>query len=233
MKISCPECDTKFAVNADAIGESGRKVKCVNCGKVWFQEPFEEDIVKNDVDNFESNNDITSQSEIDDDEDLAAYLPKDEDEDEEDFQFIKPVPWFYVASASILLILCLVTGMIAYRENFPALKDIYKKIGIIDNKTVVFSDVVISQRREGNKLVVTIDGVLVNKSSKKQKVPPIRINTYTKGNHLIDSVFDDGGEVSYLKPNERFPFSINRREVSGNANRMTVDMGDSWELYFR
>lgn len=35
MKIACPNCDTKYALNADALGTHGRKMKCAKCAHVW------------------------------------------------------------------------------------------------------------------------------------------------------------------------------------------------------
>ncbi|MFD2204427.1 zinc-ribbon domain-containing protein [Kiloniella antarctica] len=39
MIISCPECSGKFRVAAEALGESGRKVRCKSCRHTWFQTP--------------------------------------------------------------------------------------------------------------------------------------------------------------------------------------------------
>jgi len=37
MYIACPECDTKFIVQAAEIGDFGRKVKCSKCAHIWHQ----------------------------------------------------------------------------------------------------------------------------------------------------------------------------------------------------
>lgn len=39
MILTCPSCDSKFRVKDDAIGESGRKVKCRKCAHVWHAMP--------------------------------------------------------------------------------------------------------------------------------------------------------------------------------------------------
>lgn len=39
MIISCPECETKFAVADAVLGERGRKVRCFKCGYAWHQMP--------------------------------------------------------------------------------------------------------------------------------------------------------------------------------------------------
>ncbi|WP_421782942.1 zinc-ribbon domain-containing protein [Kiloniella litopenaei] len=39
MIVSCPECSSKFRIASDALGDSGRKVRCSSCRHTWFQEP--------------------------------------------------------------------------------------------------------------------------------------------------------------------------------------------------
>ncbi|WP_420725550.1 MJ0042-type zinc finger domain-containing protein [Hwanghaeella sp. LZ110] len=39
MILTCPNCSTKFRVKDDAIGPTGRKVKCRNCANVWHAMP--------------------------------------------------------------------------------------------------------------------------------------------------------------------------------------------------
>ena len=42
MIVSCPACQTRFNVDASALSDLGRKVRCSNCGKIWHQMPFDE-----------------------------------------------------------------------------------------------------------------------------------------------------------------------------------------------
>ncbi|WP_085900969.1 zinc-ribbon domain-containing protein [Kiloniella majae] len=39
MIVSCPECSSKFRIAPEALGDSGRKVRCSSCRHTWFQEP--------------------------------------------------------------------------------------------------------------------------------------------------------------------------------------------------
>ena len=37
MIITCSNCNTKYTINKNALGNSGKKVKCSNCNHEWFQ----------------------------------------------------------------------------------------------------------------------------------------------------------------------------------------------------
>ncbi|HEC91148.1 MAG TPA: DUF3426 domain-containing protein [Alphaproteobacteria bacterium] len=39
MIISCPQCNTRYSVDGNAIGQSGRMVGCSRCGNQWHQVP--------------------------------------------------------------------------------------------------------------------------------------------------------------------------------------------------
>ncbi len=39
MILGCPECNTRFAIDAQALRPDGRKVKCGKCDHVWYEEP--------------------------------------------------------------------------------------------------------------------------------------------------------------------------------------------------
>ncbi|WP_203294989.1 MJ0042-type zinc finger domain-containing protein [Maricaulis parjimensis] len=36
--LSCPSCSTRYRANSDAIGATGRRVRCASCGHVWTAE---------------------------------------------------------------------------------------------------------------------------------------------------------------------------------------------------
>lgn len=37
MILSCPDCSTRFAIDADKLRPDGRRVKCGKCAHVWFE----------------------------------------------------------------------------------------------------------------------------------------------------------------------------------------------------
>ena len=39
MRLTCPNCDAQYEIEASLIPPTGRDVQCSNCGKTWFQPP--------------------------------------------------------------------------------------------------------------------------------------------------------------------------------------------------
>lgn len=39
MRLICPSCSSEYEVDAAAMGERGRMVRCASCGAEWFQNP--------------------------------------------------------------------------------------------------------------------------------------------------------------------------------------------------
>ena len=39
MQLVCPKCQSSYSVADNALGESGRSVRCVRCKHVWFAKP--------------------------------------------------------------------------------------------------------------------------------------------------------------------------------------------------
>ena len=44
MRLTCPSCASEYDVDAAAIGDLGRMVRCANCEAEWFQAPAASDM---------------------------------------------------------------------------------------------------------------------------------------------------------------------------------------------
>lgn len=50
MLISCPACGTNFSIPDNALGATGRKLKCAKCAHKWFQAPLPDEEDDTDLD---------------------------------------------------------------------------------------------------------------------------------------------------------------------------------------
>lgn len=102
MIIVCPECNARYLLSGSSIGETGREVRCANCGHQWFQEPKRQEydntpsIFQETDEDFEAVTDIGDED-TDDDFEIPSIEDKEEpslhqNEPEEEFEVKKPLP---------------------------------------------------------------------------------------------------------------------------------------------
>lgn len=96
MIITCPECETRFMISDQALGEDGRTVRCSKCAHTWHQSPEniedsgdlvdveEGGVLSEEVDEYEGLHE-------DDDGDDGQFPMPSDDVDEEP-QFEVPIP---------------------------------------------------------------------------------------------------------------------------------------------
>jgi predicted Zn finger-like uncharacterized protein len=97
MIITCPECETRFMISDQALGEDGRTVRCSKCAHTWHQSPEniedsgdlvdveENDVLSEDLEEYEGQHD-------EEDDDGQFPMPSDEEEGEDEPKFEVPIP---------------------------------------------------------------------------------------------------------------------------------------------
>lgn len=96
MIITCPECETRFMISDQALGDEGRTVRCSKCAHTWFQSPDdvedsgdlvdveEGDVLSEEMDGYEDS--------VEDDENDDGQFPIPSDEMDEEPEFEVPIP---------------------------------------------------------------------------------------------------------------------------------------------
>ena len=97
MIITCPECETRFMISDQALGEDGRTVRCSKCAHTWHQSPEdiedsgdlvdveENDVLSEDMEEYEGQHD-------EEEDDGQFPMPSDEEEGADEPKFEVPIP---------------------------------------------------------------------------------------------------------------------------------------------
>lgn len=82
MILTCPSCSSRFMVDAAALGDEGRTVRCASCKHEWFAVPDDERA--GHVEEFDEIEDVHFTEEEDDETSLEDDVFQEIDEDHED-----------------------------------------------------------------------------------------------------------------------------------------------------
>lgn len=173
MYIACPECDTKFVVTPEQIGNHGRKVKCSKCSHIWHQK------LNNPVRVEPTILTPTETTPLGNGVNLPALLP------------VKIQPYLYALPMVMIgLIIFMLIMVFPNNLGFDSL---------LNNKTLSIRDIKIDNQTELDK--ITVSYKILNSSLKNQKMPLVRIRLFDKSNRVIKSLIDDHTEIN-MSPNQ-------------------------------
>lgn len=189
MYITCPECETRFAVTAEEIGKNGRKVKCSKCFNIWHQEPFRQARIEPKIELLS-----TKTPPLGNGINLPVLLP------------IK-VPAHLLYGLPILLISMIIFMVaILFQGSFVI-------PSILNHKDLIISDIY-NQQELGK---TTINYKVTNLSNKSIKIPLIRIRVFDKNNRLINSRIENHNNIK-LSPSQNVIINTELGDVPPNAN---------------
>ncbi len=217
MIITCPDCGKRYKADEKAFAPSGRKVKCANCGFVWFQEaaPEPEDHAIDTVEGFGA-----------DDHDHGYG-------DESG----QPVPRTaraglsaaHIAGWALLLLIMGGATASAYQyrhfivKAWPQTVSAYRVLGIDTNVTgIALRDIATERNTEDGLPILSVRGRVVNLTNRAVPVPRVRL-----------SLMDEKGEEVYwwfhalplgrLDPQEDYRFVSNLHSPPNGATHLKVE----------
>ncbi len=167
MKLTCPDCDTSYAVPDGAIGDAGRKVRCKSCSYVWFQEG--------------------KRVEIEDDFDVEVdgiEIPSGNQPLPALSQPASSKTWMLASIAMFLLVL----GAFFYQARaglYPILAPVYEAAGYYPNNGVVLANVTLEAQESRRKKRFKVGCVLLNTSDTPQIQPPLAMRILSAGGNIL------------------------------------------------
>jgi predicted Zn finger-like uncharacterized protein len=193
MILTCPECSTRYHVDAKSIGNPGRTVRCASCGHRWLAKPAP---------------DAPQLVELEDPSPPPSgtrHWPLGGAEEQRRGS-ASLVGWL----VGVLLILIVASAVIGRNEivaGFPASASIYQKLGlpITMELGLQFEGVVSRRLEEGGVAVLVVEGAIVNVTDQERPVPPIRVTLLDGGGRRLqqelfeaqDAQLDGGGKTSF------------------------------------
>lgn len=184
MKLTCPDCDTSYAVPDGAIGAEGRKVRCKSCSYVWFQE--------GEPDPFHESFDIFSDAV---EMDINAPLPK----------LSQPAGYksWVIASLAMLILAFGALFFQARAALYPLAPALYEAAGYYPNNGVVLANVSLEQLDSRRKKRYKVNCLLLNTSDTPQIQPPLAMRILSAGGKVLaeDNAYLPGGK-RMIEPND-------------------------------
>lgn len=212
MIITCPECSSQFAVKAEVIGATGRKVRCAKCKHNWFQAP-------------------PTSEELPPPETIQEE-PKHEPEENSALPAIinTKVPSAVKAimlgaiSAFILTIFIITSNSI-----LPSMSFLYNIFGIYDAKGLALYDVKIEKTESGQYFDLNLSGKISNDSKENKHIPKIKIEILDKNRKKLSSIVLEDNE-GIIKAGEKLEFENKIPHISKDSEIIVVDMGNKIDI---
>jgi predicted Zn finger-like uncharacterized protein len=194
MILTCPQCSTRYHVDAAAIGTAARTVRCTNCGQRWSVKPPAD----------------TPQV-VEFGPPTLAMAPH-----------MRPVtaharaqngtsPGLFGWLVAVLVMLVLASAVIGRDEiaaTFPATARLYQDLNlpVTPELGLEFEDVTSARLEEGGIAVLVVEGAIVNPTRHDRPVPPVRVTLLDGGGRQVQEELFQAKE-EHLEPGARTSFS--------------------------
>ena len=208
MILTCPQCSTRYHVDAAALGTAARTVRCANCGERWSVRPPADtpQIVE-----FGPAAPAT----------VPRMRPIAAPETRE--RASPGLTGWLIAVLVVLLGASAVIGRNEIVAGLPASAVIYYKLGIPITRDLglQFQDVTSTRLTEGGIAVLVVEGAIINVARSERPVPPIRITLLDGGGRQVQEELFRAKE-QHLPPGSKTSFSARVVSPADSARNFSV-----------
>jgi len=194
MILTCPQCSTRYHVDAMALGAAGRTVRCASCGQRWSVKPPADtpQIVE-----FSTPAPATIPR-------MRATAGPEQVQNRRSISLVGSL-------VAVLVVLTVASAVIGRNEivaGFPASAPIYQKLGlpITVDLGLQFEAITSTRLQEGGIAVLVVEGAIVNVTPHERPVPPIRITLLDSGGRQLQEELFRAKEQN-LEPGAKTSFS--------------------------
>jgi len=133
----------------------------------------------------------------------------------------------------ILLFVTVISGIVKYNHALASsFEGFYNFIGLENTEGLAFVDVSFTKKREDNKYIIEVTGQIANESHYVLEVPPVKVQTVSRGGKIMDTMYLPLPDP-VIRPGKKIPFRPQISNISGNVDRIILDIGNKWELSTR
>jgi predicted Zn finger-like uncharacterized protein len=251
MLLECPNCSVNFRVSAEALGETGRTVRCSRCAFEWFAEP--RDLKRGTRSHVEEHRlvaeslapdqDISVAAAAESGENVGDFLAafekgtdelsaKREEKHARKLAFSR-VEWVAIAVSFLLFLV----GSLAYfheplgKTGFAGL---YSAVGMGKSEGVKLSGLRLSKIAFGVKTRYGIQGSVVNTSAREQPIPTLRIRLVDKQGKLLKG-WEFIPKKAMMQPREVLPLNPVALDsvYQESEHAFLVDIGSGFDMTLR
>lgn len=243
MIVTCPKCASRFHVEDKALGTDGRKVRCGSCAHAWLQKPVVAEAPAVAEVAFEDSAPEAKPAELKTGD--PAPAPKQPepavDAPREPAKAKSPRPTappprrqrslgrIVVWLVFIVLIAGILVGGYRYRQlvvnRWPSVTGIYEAVGVGVIPPPSYSFTFVKDKVEtkfetvDGKSVLSVSGVITNKSSRPRLVPQIRIFVRDNNRKLVQT-WDFSIAKKSLKAGESADFKTRIKNLAPGADKI-------------
>ncbi len=207
MILICEKCSTKYLVNQSFLLPNGKNVKCVKCEYIWFQYAKTHDKIIEKPIQIEQ---IPTRSALPVIIEINSTI------------WLKILPVFF-------FFMIIITSIFIFRDYMikvvPKLDAFYNLINLPTTTNVKLESVSVVK----NKDFININGLVINHSNKKRKVPAILITISDQEGRRLVSSFTKSPQ-HYLNPNEKYHIHKRIFNLPTDSCYVTIDLEDLFNI---
>lgn len=201
MYIACPECNTKFAIKKEQIGESGRKVKCSKCSHIWHYDPKKEE-PKSPAIKHEDVVNRPAQTKPAKGVNVPALRPK---------KIPSYLPWI----PYLIIGFIIVVSIILFNTS------------LLNHSPLELRNMQITKDVDLGKLTVAYK--VFNSSDKELKMPLVRVQLIDNNNNILKSRIDDHTHLM-IAPNKSVQVKTEFSPVPESAENINIMIGNKLDF---
>lgn len=232
MIIICPNCESKFKVSKDAIGPSGRFVRCSSCSHEWLAQAKSalKTSAKEPIGKLKPQ--AHKKIELSDDKQVKAEI---KNKRFYDYPAVRYIAYFIAAISITLLVLFNLAIHREYLVSYaPWLQDVYNECSLFDNHALKLE--IVRCKEEGvinndSSVVLEVESIIKNISNVPQKLSTVRFTLFDDHRKTLGSLELNVDKT--IAANDSFKLDGKLDQVPQNSRYIAVDFGNTLDLFFR